>query len=671
MLSLTLLMSVSLPAYAESEYELTISKSEASHAVSDTLYGIDLESISYACDGGLVANLVNNGSFEYEAKNNAGWVYSDKNLYNNIADDTPMNEKNTHYEVLGVDGVETICNIGYPEVYKNKTYEADEEKILLPDMGFQAGESYEFSCYVKNIDFDGTITVYLNSSAYLTSRKNLSEMIQLATDGMNTQNWTKLQAVLECSATEDGTLAIELNGKGSLMLDFVSLVPCSSYGYNSESWKYTSLRSDLFEVIQNLHPSFVRFSSETAQGSWKDTIGPLEERKQNTSAWSDDKNGKYANNTNAMGYHEYLQLCEDLGAQAVPVVGTGISLTIDSDEFTNYKQDVLDLIEYANGDAQTTYWGALRAANGHEQSFGLKYLALEEENAESFKVIYDNVTEKYPDITIVSSANTSAVGGAFQVINGTEEQTGTPVTGSDLLSAIENAGEMTELERSEDGVKMAYYTPLLSKLNAQCTDNSLIWFDSQGIALTPDYYSQLLFFNNTGKKTIDAELKNDKGAVISPSDDGEISQSVTIDEEKQLVYVKLVNTANGKKVKINLDGFENINNASVQTLSHKYETVYNAIGRQGIAPVETVLECSGAFLELELEANSINVIRIAYGDNDGGNFYVLPDTLNLETKTYTPAKVKIAIAAIIVAFALGLAIGFILYLKIIRRKRKR
>lgn len=798
-LTLILLLGSAVPAYAARSYQLDISRDNISHEVSDTLYGLFIEDISFACDGGLVSNMVNNGSFEYLENQNAGWLYS--GITSEMMSDEPMNANNTQYNVLTVNGTGIAENIGFPELYKYKTYETVEEKTTQADMGFKEGESYDFSCYMKNIDFSGTISIYLDS------KNNASNILQLAIDNLNTRSWSKVCGVLTAAATEDGGLAIKLEGTGRIALDFVQLIPESSYGYGKETWRYTTLRSDLLEALKNMNPAFIRFPGGClAEGteldklySWKNTIGALEERPQDFNLWRDGNNGRYYNNTNAMGYHEYFQLCEELGAEAVPIVNVGMvcqgrcayddhviahekrmTMTdeqwqdymvnergwdpenqqaiddytgwIDSfgintdedfeawldtvayrpgtDEFTNYAQDVLDLIEYANGDAQTTYWGALRAANGHPEPFNIHYLGLGNENwgdlyFRNFSALYDIVKKKYPDITIVSSAGTWLEGDQFDrawaEINEkypdtivdehyyTEQQYlfqhndrydsysrdgagvfigeyaakaqgfGTLITKNNLFSAIEEASFMTGFERNGDIVKMASYAPTLAKVNAQCWDQNLIWFDSQEVALTPDYYNQLLFANNTGNRYIESflTLANGEPLTVTPmlTDTTETSegiyQSVTVNETEQVIYVKLVSRDEDKTVHINVDGFDNINKVSNLKLSHKYQPASNEIGKQRVAPEEEELTADGNSIEIDVDANSINVIRIAYGTNNGDALYHLPETMNLDTKPFMPVKNMIAIAVIVVAFTVGTAIGFLLYVKVLKKKKRR
>ena len=485
--SLFLIMTAcAVPVSAQEKSVLTIKADDTRRKISDKLYGIFIEDISFACDGGLVSNLVNNGSFEYAFNKTTGWV-SDKITLATEDNASPMNKNNSTYAAIHVNGKGSVTNLGYTELYDYKTYDRNNKKAETADMGFKEGVSYDFSCYMQNKDFNGTISVYLDSA------KNKSNVTSLDTSTVG-NSWTEISAVLEAAATEDGGLTIEFDGSGTMLLDFVTLVPQESYGYGNPNWQYTTLRSDLYTALEQMNPSFIRFPGGClAEGDslenlydWKETIGPLEERKQFYNLWRDDVGRDYIN-TMAMGYHEYFQLCDDLNAEPLPILNVGLTcqpraayddyvlaleklsmtdaqwesyltenrnldpekqaderkeftdyingLNINSrDDFEKYLdtialrpgtaewdayvQDILDLIEYANGDATATYWGALRAANGSEEPFNLKYIGLGNENwgeiyERNFRALYKAVKTVYPDITVISSSGTWLEGEAF------------------------------------------------------------------------------------------------------------------------------------------------------------------------------------------------------------------------------------------------------------------
>ena len=787
-LSAAVALSAAAPAFAAQEATLRIDPAAVSHEVSDTLYGVFIEDISKAGDGGLVSNLVYNNSFEYNDTaeenaelNEAYWRFT--NIGHTVSSDDAMNENNTHYEVLEVNGRGLVSNLGCVEHWDYKTYDPNEKLQEKADMGFKEGLDYDFSCYIKNIDFDGEISVYLDGD------KNPQTAYQL--DISNTgADWRKVETVLTSAATEDGALTIELNGSGTLYLDFVELIPQDSYGYGDSKWKYTTLRADLVDALQKLSPSFIRFPGGCfCEGDsldnlfdWKKTIGPLEEREQSYNVWRNDDAGDYYINSNAMGYGEYFNLCEDLGAEPVPCLNAGltcqgrngfdinvdareklsmtdeefrqylidvrgysesdgdgienrtnevnalgytseadfdayletIALTPGTPEWQNYVQDILDLIEYANGDSTTTYWGAIRAANGHEEPYDLKYIGLGNENWgdvywRNFDALYKAVKAAYPDITIITTSGTWLEGAdferAWETVNtsyrdcyvdehyytsgsymyeindrydgynrsgakvfvgeyaATADGVGTIQTKSNMLEAVEEAAYMTGFERNSDIVAMTAYAPTFAKINSQNWTVNMVWFDSRRTVLTPAYFTQMLYSNNTGTKYVDASFSSD----IPVS---ELAQSVTIDEEEQAIYVKLVNSSGSKRtVSIDASAFGSINCASNQFISADYASACNEVDTDYfVAPQQQELSVSNGVISVDTGKYSVNVIRIAYGENDGSTLYQLPDDLPQQVSGYLPPALRVAIPCVICA-VVAAAVAAVIGAKIVRKKK--
>ena len=787
-LSAAVALSAAAPAFAAQEATLRIDPAAVSHEVSDTLYGVFIEDISKAGDGGLVSNLVYNNSFEYNDTseenaelNEAYWRFT--NIGHTVSSDDAMNENNTHYEVLEVNGRGLVSNLGCVEHWDYKTYDPNEKLQEKADMGFKEGLDYDFSCYIKNIDFDGEISVYLDGD------KNPQTAYQL--DISNTgADWRKVETVLTSAATEDGALTIELNGSGTLYLDFVELIPQDSYGYGDSKWKYTTLRADLVDALQKLSPSFIRFPGGCfCEGDsldnlfdWKKTIGPLEEREQSYNVWRNDDAGDYYINSNAMGYGEYFNLCEDLGAEPVPCLNAGltcqgrngfdinvdareklsmtdeefrqylidvrgysesdgegienrtnevnalgytseadfdayletIALTPGTPEWQNYVQDILDLIEYANGDSTTTYWGAIRAANGHEEPYDLKYIGLGNENWgdvywRNFDALYKAVKAAYPDITIITTSGTWLEGAdferAWETVNAsyrdcyvdehyytsgsymyeindrydgydrsgakvfvgeyaaTADGVGTIQTKSNMLEAVEEAAYMTGFERNSDIVAMTAYAPTFAKINSQNWTVNMVWFDSRRTVLTPAYFTQMLYSNNTGTKYVDASFSSD----IPVS---ELAQSVTIDEEEQAIYVKLVNSSGSKRtVSIDASAFGSVNCASNQFISADYASACNEVDTDYfVAPQQQELSVSNGVISVDTGKYSVNVIRIAYGENDGSTLYQLPDDLPQQVSGYLPPALRVAIPCVICA-VVAAAVAAVIGAKIVRKKK--
>lgn len=736
-----------LCACVPSSAKVTIFQNDFGAEISEDLYGLFIEDISFACDGGLVSNLIANTGFDYEAEPFFNWQSS--GLDCSVESTEKMNDNNENYLRVTASGTGTLLNKGYVEYYEYLTKKIKRGLSDIPDMGFKKGVSYRFSCYVKNVDFVGEV------SLSLTIDPEKSVKIELPVAG----DWQKITAYLPSDKTEDGGLAIALNGTGTLLMDSFELVGDNSYGYSDPKWKYVSLRADLYNALKDLSPSFVRFPGGClAEGTsleklydWKETIGSLNERKHYVNIWNDDENGVFYDNTNAMGYHEYFQLCEDLGAKALPILNAGticqfqmgkdgksykdwekeyrdgkisseewneylsyFALTPGTPEFEAYVRDILDLIEYANGD-KTTVWGAKRAENGHEEPFHLQYIGIGNENWgdlywRNFSAIYKVLKEKEPTITIISSAGPFFDGEekeeAYRIIDENYSDTlvdehyyldkermfkntdyydsyprdrqvfvgeyattcyffGKYWTKNNLWSAIEEASYMCGFERNGDVVKMASYAPTFAKINAQRWNVNLIWFDSQNIVLTPNYYNQMLFSNNVGKRYIKTDLAIDG-----------VETSASVDEEKRVVFYKVVNkNKKGFDLTIDLEGFERINVSSMQYLSDKSKAACNELHSTTIVPKQVDCTVQNGTVKVKIEGQSIGVIRICYGDNFGADLYVLPDlpsTMERNVTAYNKPYLTVGrLIAIVVPCGVLLLVAIVIVVRSIKKFRKK
>ena len=777
LVSIVLITLSVVPAYAGTQSTLNINSGAVSHDVSPTLYGISLDDSAFASDGGLGAQMVNNNSFEYSLNGELAWKMTDVSTA--LSTQTPLNKNNPTYETVSVDKKGELSNLGYAALF-NENGEYSASGLEKGAMHFTKGETYTFTCFLKNENYDGKIGVYLNSSS------NKNDVVQLDLGKLNNKSWKKFTAKLTSSANEVGELTVKFSGSGALCIDSVSLTPDSSYGAGDEMWKNACLRSDLVSALKELKPGFIRFpgtctaesDDSSAVISWKDTIGKPEERRQTVSVNNDSDGGVYLNSSNYVGYHEYFQLCDDLGATPVPEVSAGVacqtnakyddyvqalnktymtdeqfeaylseqyslskseiksrvqyinslginskadfdnyvssvSLTPGTDKFKNYVQDVFDLIEYANGDSKTTYFGSLRAQNGSVQPFEMKYIQIGGDNYgeaywRNFAEIKKAVNEKYPDITVVASCGTDFEGSdfedaknkiaasysdaaAFENIVGSKEKPlsnfvgrydsyardGANVIASvsslaldekkqgrsdNAYNACDTAAFMLGAEKNSDVVSMLSYSKALSKSLADKTKTSLIWFDNENVVLTPEYYVQMLFANNVGTKTLSADFTDRPQGV---------TQSVTIDEKSQTLYVKLVNTG-GKKEKINanFNGFDNLATASVLSLESEYKTAYNSNEKQTVAPKSKDIQISGDSFTVTLQPYSATVVRIPYGTNVGASLYKIPNTVNTEVKSYIPMSVKMLIILMVVIFILATVITYFVYSKVVLKGKK-
>ncbi|GAB3659826.1 alpha-L-arabinofuranosidase C-terminal domain-containing protein [Glycomyces tarimensis] len=497
-------------------------------AISDRLYGLFYEDINHAADGGLYAELVQNRSFEFSPADEASyhaltaWTVDGDAA---AADTGGLNENNVTY--LGAEAGTTLVNSGYNS-----------------GMRLVAGDAYDFSAWVRS---GGTeLTVQLLDA----DGNAVSEPVAVAAEG---GEWTEVEAVLTATgSTIDGRLAVTTDAGADL--DMISLFPQETF-----MGRENGMRPDLAELIADLEPSFLRFpggcivntGSFDPDGrerayNWKDTVGPVEERLTNHNFWG-------YNQSYGIGYYEYFQFAEDLGAEPIPVVPVGVTGCGDSPEITDpdeldrWVQDTLDLIEFANGDASTE-WGALRAEMGHPEPFGLEYIGLgNEEFKDQFYVNYpafhQAVREAYPDIQIIANSGVDDSGAVFdRSWEFAREQ------GADLVdehyynspewffsnndryddydregphvfigeyasqsntwwSALSEASYLTGVERNGDVIDLASYAPLLSNIDYVDWAPDMIWFDNHQTVASANYEVQKLFSTNAGDEVFASTME--------------------------------------------------------------------------------------------------------------------------------------------------------------------
>ena len=633
---------------------MTISANNIAHNVSDKIYGLSLDNGASAVDSGLVSNLVNNNSFEYKQNPVVAWNIKAQNY--EFVSKGGLNKNNETFLAVTVNGKSTIENIGYPEFYKDETYQVSQKSARTGDMSFVAGKSYVFTAYFKNYDYSGSITLSLSAEGNTEAKKfNINSY----------RNWRKVSFEIISNATTDGSMVLTCEGNGTFYMDYVTLIPKDSYGQNQEKWTYTTLRNDTVTAIRQLAPSFIRFSagemdektSLKEMGSWKNTIGPLKTRVQ---SYNHNENGVYYINSNIMGIYEYLTLCEDVGANPIPVLNSGIlpsaeteykemaekysqglitdaqwqeyldkiALRPETEEFNAYVENVLDLIEYANGD-ETTEWGLKRIENGHPKPFNLNTIVLGNEQfgdlyKRNYEAISNAIKEQYPEIRIVNNIDEYGV----------SNNDGNPLVKNNIMSAIENAEFLMQNESDNTANQMLVYGTFLSKINSQTRDVSMLWFNSNEVVCTPDYYTQMLFANNMGTNYIKTDFNMEDNGVF---------QSVTVDTDEKVIYMKIINNSSkSQKVNINVEGFDNPNNPSAQYMTEKFQSAYNKSEEKFyVAPTEKGLQMNDNVILYDVEGYSVNVVRIPYDTNNGSGVYTLPTMP--ETTKYIPLEITVLV----------------------------
>lgn len=550
-------------------------KPEDRKPISDLLIGVFFEDINYAADGGLYAELVQNRDFEYDQADRKfrdsswnskhSWTTSGQHLRFSIDSSAPLHANNPHYAVL--DATQTggaLVNLGYDGIPLKK------------------GDAYEFSLFAKNSDGKSR-----NLLVKLVAPDG-STLAQ-ATVRTNSQQWRKYSTRLVAAAdARDARLELQPKTAGRVMLDMISLFPKKTYKNRKNG-----LRSDLAETVAAIRPRFIRFPGGcVAHGDgleniyrWKNTIGPLEARKPQPNIW------RYHQSA-GLGYFEYFQYCEDIGAQPLPVLAAGVPCQnsgigphgggqqggIPMNEMDEYVQDILDLVEWANGPVNSK-WGKLRAEAGHPAPFNLKYIGIGNEDLitdvfeERFNMIYKALQQKHPEITVIGTVGPFHHGTDYEQGWALASRLKVPMVdehyyespgwfinnqhyydhydrskpkvylgeyasrGNTLFNALAEALYLTSVERNADVVHMTSYAPLLAKEKHTQWNPDLIYFNNTEVKPTVNYEVQKLFGNNAGNEYLPVDIKLSEDAGVNKR----FGISVVRNTADGSIYVKVVN----------------------------------------------------------------------------------------------------------------------------------
>ena len=525
--------------------------------ISDELIGIFFEDISSSADGGLYAELVQNGSFEYSPAERDGWgagtswkqIRPGHSLGTmQVRMDNPLNANNPTYMRLHTERAK--------EYYDYKGWKGyGLENGGFDGISVRAGEKYDFSMFLRNIGGAKQVRVALVEPQQGWPPRD-PKLLAEATFDVSSPSWNKYEAVLTADTTSTkAVLQILVLTIGDLDIDQVSLMPQDTY-------KGHGLRKDLAQALADLHPKFMRFPGGcVVHGGgdgfwdtyrWKTTIGPKEQRKGIKNTWG-------YHQSMGLGYHEYFQFCEDLGMEPLPILPCGVSCqgtnggwgmyptqaqdACPMEEMDEWANEALDLIEWANGDPATSKWAKMRADAGHPKPFNLKYLGLGNEEKispefeERFKYIYNKVMEKYPNIVIVGTAGPGSHPGNADLENGWRiaEAVGMPIIDEHyyepnayflssrqydyyprdrktkvylgeyaakdkkLIDALAEGLYLLHVERNGDIVAMTSYAPLFAKKTNTNWNPDMIYFDNERPYLTCSYYVQQLFGLSSGQ----------------------------------------------------------------------------------------------------------------------------------------------------------------------------
>lgn len=527
---------------AQSQVKLTLHPEIYGAALMPSPYGIFFEEINHAADGGLWSEMIRNRSFEDSPDDAEAWQGLNGTTLT-LASSHLMNAAQQQYlHVEPSDEGATIVNEGYW------------------GMRLDAQPSYTLTFFARtNNPFSTTLTAQLLSDV---DEVHLSASTDISID----ETWRQFQLTILDGEQQSakGYLELQFSEAVSFDLDVVSLMPANTY-------KGHGCRTDLAQMLEDLHPRFMRFpggcyiegeysNGERNRFEWKKTIGPIEER---LGHWNINWNYR---SSDAFGYHEMLQLCEDLGATPLFVVNVGLGHKWyqDINDLDEFIQEALDAIEYANGGTDT-YWGAIRATNGHPEPFGLKYIEIGNENAnysfnnnsdqsyqyfDRYYMFYQAIKAAHPDIVCIGNVQSWSTDDpswrSYYPVEIVDEhyyrdpawfarnynkydyydRTGPSIyvgeyavtsnygTTGNLAAALGEAIYMQGIERNADIVPMASYAPIFVNENDPKWIPDMIRFDATYSYGTPSYYVQQLMSQKLGTRNITwEESRNKIGAV--------------------------------------------------------------------------------------------------------------------------------------------------------------
>ena len=610
-------------------------------AISNELIGIFFEDISYGADGGLYGELIQNRDFEYSAADRGGWhsltawELKGEGSTITIGTERPIHTNNCHYATLNTANVgATLENGGYDGI------------------ALKAGDLYDLSLMARKAS-DKSSKLLIS----LVSEKN--ETLAAKSITIGNADWKSLKMTLKASKdAPKARLVIAPQTTGAVDVDMVSLFPRNTFKNRKNG-----LRADLAQVIADMNPKFVRFPGGCAAHGdgldnmylWKRSIGKLEERQHMPNIWN-------YHQTLGLGYYEYFLFCEDIGAEPLPVIpaavpcqnsshgGHGQQGGVPMEEMDAFIQDILDLIEWANGDAKTTKWGRVRAESGHPKPFNLKYIGIGNEDlisntfTERFNMIYDAIRERHPEIIICGTVGPFYEGSDYEWGWKLAKEKEIPMVDehyyvspgwyihnqdyydhydrnasevylgeyachvasrhNNIETALCEALHLTNVERNADIVRMTSYAPLLARHGHTNWNPDMIYFNSSRIDLTPGYYTQKMFGNNSGDQYLTGKL-----VVESRRDDvrKRISTSTVYDSATGDLIIKFVNLLPVKvNTAVEVNDCENFAPTAICTVLTGKPT------DRDVVPVESTIEVAPQF-NYKMPPYSFTTIRVAKG----------------------------------------------------------
>ena len=628
---------------------------KAGAPIQNTMYGLFFEDINYAADGGLYGELVKNRSFEFP-QHFMGWQTFGKVA---LLNDGPF-ERCPHY-----------VRLSYPGHTDRRTGLVNEGFFGI---GVKKGETYRFTVWARSLKGTAQITVQLIDPSTMGERQ------EFAGAQLKVQNrkWARYEVQLKSPVTMNkAALRIYLNGRNAIDLEHVSLFPVNTFK-NREN----GMRRDLAQALADQHPGVLRFPGGcivegvdlATRYQWKNTIGPVENRPLNENRWEYTFPHRFYPDyfqSYGLGFFEFFQLSEDIGAEPLPVLNVGMSCQFQNrnnpkahvpvDELKPYIDDCLDLIEFANGDT-TTVWGKKRAEMGHPAPFNMKYLGVGNEQwdtlyYERLEPFVKAIRAKYPNIKLIGTSGPDSEGKMFElgwkamkqqkvdlvdehfyrpeawflshglryesydrkgpkVFAGEYACHGKGKKWNHYETSLYEAAFMTDLERNADVVHMTAYAPLLAHVEGWQWRPDLIWFDNTRMFKSVSYYVQQMYSTHKGTHVLPLTMAG-KPVAGQEGQNGLFASAVT-DKNTGEVIVKVINTSKQEQpVQLNLQGMKGAVQASTLRLSHSEMDDENTLDQpEKIVPVKGVAQCEsgkkGAVLTDKMPAMSFRIYVIGH-----------------------------------------------------------
>ncbi|WP_288910169.1 alpha-L-arabinofuranosidase C-terminal domain-containing protein [uncultured Bacteroides sp.] len=645
----TMALAVGMTLQAQT-HEFVIQTKKVGAEIQPTMYGLFFEDINYAADGGLYAELVKNRSFEFP-QHLMGWKSFGKVT---VKDDGPF-ERNPHYVRLAYAG------------HPHKQTGLDNEGFF--GIGVSRDAEYRFSVWARIPDGKeaGKIRVELVD----TKSMGEQQAFATATLDIDSKEWKKYQVVLKSPVTNPkAVLRIFLASPQTVDLEHISLFPV-------DTWKghENGLRKDLAQALADLKPGIFRFpggcivegTDLATRYNWKNSVGPVENRPLNENRWQYTFAHRFYPDyyqSYGLGFYEFFQLSEEIGAEPLPVLSCGLACQFQNPnadahvpvgQLQDYIQDALDLIEFANGDATTT-WGKLRADMGHPAPFNLKFIGIGNEQwgseyPEHLEPFVKAIREAYPDIKIVGSSGPDSEGKQFdylwpemkrlkadlvdehfyrpeswflsqgarydgydrkgpKVFAGEYACHGKGKKWNHFHASLLEAAFMTGLERNADIVHMATYAPLFAHVEGWQWRPDLIWYDNLRSVRSVSYYVQQLYGLYKGTHVL--PLTMDKRAVTGAEGQDGLFASAVIDKDKNQYIVKVANTSDkAQSIQLTFDGMKKkaalTAGRCIKLASPDLDKDNSLDAPSAIVPQESALTVEAQGARVEIEPNTFAV----------------------------------------------------------------